>query len=319
MKAITNMRYGGPEVLVLQDLAKPMPKDDEVLVKVYATGLNYADYIHLTGKPLFVRPMVGGVFKPKVTVIGSDIAGIVEAVGKDVQQFKVGDEVFGETWGGFAEYVCAKEKQLALKPKSLSFEQAAALPMAGMTALQALKQKPDLAGKQVLVYGASGGVGSFAVQLAKALGAEVTAVCSTGKMGMLASLGADSIIDYTQEDFSQRDERYDLIIGANGYRSLDDYLRALKPDGLYVATGGKMRQIFEPMLLGKWKARKTAKTLSSLVANASQEHLIELKELVEAGKFVPMIDRVYPLEKAAEAMGYLGGRRARAKIIITLT
>ena len=254
MKAIVYTKYGPPDVLQLKEVEKPTPKDDEVLIKVHAASVNAADLHLLRADPFLVR-LDSGLLKPKNKILGADIAGRVEAVGRNVKQFKPGDEVFGDIsacgWGGFAEYVCARENVLALKSASMTFEEAAAVPMAAVTALQGIRDTGQIKpGQKVLINGASGGVGTFAVQIAKSFGTEVTAVCSTSKMDMVRSIGADHVIDYTKEDFTQNGKRYDLIIGANGHQSLSDYKGALSPEGIYVCTGGTMAQIFESMLLG---------------------------------------------------------------------
>jgi NADPH:quinone reductase-like Zn-dependent oxidoreductase len=251
------------------------------------------------------------------------MAGRVEAVGSAVKQFKPGDEVFGEigAWGNgaFAEYVCVPERAFALKPANLSFEQAAAVPMAAITALQGLRDAGQIqAGKKVLINGASGGVGTFAVQIAKYFGAEVTAVCSTDKMEMVRSLGADHVIDYTREDFTKNDQRYDLILAVNGYHPISAYKRALNPLGIYVMAGGSMAQIFQAMLLGSRMSEKGGRKMGAVSAKINQKDLAVLKELLEAGKIAPVIDRCYPLSEAAEALRYLGEGHARGKIVITM-
>ena len=246
MKAIVYTQYGSPDVLQFKEVATPTPEDDEILVKLYAASLNTLDRGGMRG-PLFARPMIGGLLKPKYKILGSDIAGQVEAVGKNVKRFHPGDEVFGaKDWfgrrrlGGFAEYVCAVEDKLVLKPANISFEAAAAVPVAAITALQGLRDKGQIRqGQKVLIDGASGGVGTFAIQIAKSFGAEVTAVCSTRNQDTARSIGADHVIDYTREDFTQSGLRYDLIMAANAYHSLFDYRRALSRDGIYVWAGGE--------------------------------------------------------------------------------
>ena len=321
MKAIVNTKYGTPDVLTLQEVAKPTPQDDEVLIKVQAVALNYADWISLTGKPLFVRPMVGGPFKPKTIILGADVAGLVETVGKNVTQFQPGDAVFGDLagsgWGGLAEYVVAPEKLLVKKPANITFEQAAAVPMAAVTALQGLRKGQIQAGQKVLINGASGGVGSFAVQIAKAFGAEVTAVCSTSKLDMARTLGADHVIDYTQENFTQNGQQYDLILAANGHHSLSDYKRALTPNGFYICTGGTMAQIFQSLLLGPLRSRG-GQTMGNLAAAPNQDDLAAVAQLLEDGKVTPVIDNCYPLAEAAEAFRYLGKKHAKGKIVVTV-
>jgi len=321
MKAIITEKYGPPDVLRLAEVDKPVPKANEVLVKVRAASLNAFDWHMLLPDPFMVRFMGGGLLKPKNRIIGTDMAGRVEAVGANAAQFKPGDEVYGDLarWGcgTCAEYVCAPEKALALKPKTMTFEQAAAAPMAALTALQGLRDKGHIQkGQKVLVNGASGGVGTFAVQLAKFFGAEVTAVCSTGNMGMARALGADHVVDYTKEDFTRSGRQYDLILAANGFHPLADYKLALAPAGTYVMTGGSMKQIFQAMLLAPWFSMSGNKKMGGIVAHANQKDLAFVKELMEAGKMVPVIDRVYPLADVPEALRYLLAGHARGKVVI---
>jgi len=321
MKAIVTERYGTPDVLKLAEAAKPVPGENEVLIKVKAASLNAFDWHMLLPDPSMVRLMGGGLLKPKNRILGTDMAGRVEAAGANANQFKPGDEVFGDLarWGcgACAEYVCAPEKALAPKPKNMTFEQAAAAPMAALTALQGLRDKaPIRKGQKVLVNGASGGVGTFAVQLAKFFGAEVTAVCSSGNVDMARSLGADHVIDYTKEDFTKSGKPYDLILGANGFHPLSDYKRALAPGGSYVMTGGTMRQIFQAMLLAPWYSISGGKKMGGITAHANQKDLVFIKELMEAGKVVPMIDRVYPLAEVPDALRYLLAGHARGKVVI---
>ncbi len=318
MKAIVYTKYGPPDVLELKEAEKPTPKEDEVLVKVHAASVNAADWHLLRGKPFLVRLMGFGLLKPKKKILGSDIAGLVEAVGRNVKQFQPGDEVFG-MGGGFAEYVCAREDALALKPANISFEEAAAIPIAAVTALQGLRDKGQIqAGQKVLINGASGGVGTFAVQIAKSFGADVTGVCSTRNLDMVRSIGADQVIDYTKEDFTQNGQRYDLILAANGYHSILDYKRALSPKGTYVMTGGSMAQLFQAMLLGPWISMTGSKKMGNLMAKVNQKDLVFMKELLEAGKVKPVIDRRYPLSEVAEAVRYLEEGHAQGKVVITV-
>ena len=267
-----------------------------------------------------VRLMGGGLLKPKNKILGADIAGRVEAVGRNVMQFRLGDDVFGDIGhGGFAEYACARENRLASKPANLSFEEAAAVPMAALTALQGLRDKGRIQpGQKVLINGASGGLGTFAVQIAKSFGAEVTAVCSTGKMDMARSIGADRVIDYTKEDFTKSAPHYDLIFAANGYHPILDYRRALAPKGSYVVAGGAWPQMFQAMLLGPWISMAGSKKMGGLVAKVDPKDLVFIKELLEAGKVKPVIDRRYPLSEVPEALRYLGEGHARGKVVITL-
>jgi NADPH:quinone reductase-like Zn-dependent oxidoreductase len=320
MKAIVRTQYGPPDVLQFTDVEKPTPKDNEVLIKLYAASVNPLDLFHLRGAPW--NRHIPGLRTPKQPVIGCDIAGRVESVGKDAKQFQPGDEVFGVTGfagGGFAEYACAPEAKLARKPANLSLEDAAAVPIAATTALQGLRDKGKLQpGQKVLLDGASGGVGTFAIQIAKSLGAEVTAVCSTRNVDKARSLGADHIIDYTQEDFKQSGQRYELIVGVNAHHSIFDYLRALRPDGTYVAVGGGLRQVFQAMLLAPFLSRIGRKKTCFFVANINHKDLAFLKELIEAGKLVSVIDRRYPLSEAAEAIRYLEKGHAQGKIVLTV-
>lgn len=323
MKAIVYTEYGTPDVLHLEEVAKPTPKDGEVLVKIRAVSLNAADRFMLSGSPFLVRLMTGGLRKPGITTPGADIAGEIEAVGRHVTQFQPGDAVFGDLsgcgWGGLAEYVTAPETVLARKPASISFEQAAAAPMAAVTALQGLRNKGQIrAGQKVLVNGASGGVGTFAVQIAKSFGAEVTAVCSAGKLETARAIGADHVIDYTQENFTQNGKRYDLIFAANGYHSLSDYKRVLSAGGTYVCAGGTMPQIFQSMLLGPLMSLSGRQKMGNIAAAPNQADLTFVAELLEAGKVRPVIDSHYPLEQTPDAFRRLTAGHARGKIIITV-
>jgi NADPH:quinone reductase-like Zn-dependent oxidoreductase len=301
---------------------RPTPKEDEVLIRIYAASINKGDWYALTGKPLMAR--IGGLLRPKHKILGNDVAGRIEAVGKSVRQFEPGDEVFGDMYwrglGAFAGFVTTPENLLVHKPANISFEEAAAVPVAAVVALQGIRDKGQiLPGQKVLINGASGGVGTFAVQIAKYFGAEVTAVCSTGKIDMVRSIGADHVIDYTQEDFTQSGKRYDLIIGANGHHSLSDYKRALRPEGTYVCSGGTMAQLFQSMLLGPLMSNKGGKQLMGLGSmKQSQSDLVVMKELLEAGKVIPVIDRRYPLGEVPEAFRYFGEGHAKGKVIITV-
>jgi NADPH:quinone reductase-like Zn-dependent oxidoreductase len=319
MKAIAYHHYGSPDVLEYEEIEKPVPNDNEVLIKVCAAALNALDWRLMRGKPVFARLMVGGLLKPKEARPGVDVAGQVEAVGRNVTGFKPGDEVFGVCKGACAEYVCAIEDKLALKPANISFEEAAAVPVAAVTALQGLRDKGRIQpGQKVLVDGASGGVGTFAVQIAKLFGAEVTAVSSTGKLDTARSIGADHVIDYTREDFTQSGERYDLIIAANAYHSIFDYRRALNPNGIYVMAGGGGIQILQAMLLAPLLSLVGSKEMRFFMAKLKKTDLILLKDFLAAGKIVSVIDRRYPLSDAAEALRYLEEGHARGKIVITL-
>jgi NADPH:quinone reductase-like Zn-dependent oxidoreductase len=320
MKAIVQHKYGSPDVLQLKEVEKPTPKDDEVLIKIHAASVNAYDWHFLTADIFLIRLMGGGLLKPKNTRPGADIAGRVEAVGRNVKQFQPDDEVFGDIGrGGFAEYACTPDSRLALKPANLSFEEAAAVPMAALTALQALRDEGQIhPGQKVLIYGASGGVGTFAVQIAKTFGAEVTAVCSPRNLDQARFIGADHIIDYTKENFTQNGQQYDLILAANGYHSLSAYKRALAPKGIYVMAGGSMAQIFQAMLMGSWMSETGGKKMGGVSAKMDQKDLGLIKELIEAGKVKPVMDRRYSLSEAAEALRYLGAGHARGKVVITM-
>jgi NADPH:quinone reductase-like Zn-dependent oxidoreductase len=322
VKAIVYTKYGSPDVLELKEVEKPTPKDDEVLIKVHAAAVNAGDWHLLRGVPFLVR-LMSGVLKPKNRILGADIAGRVEAVGRNVKQFRPGDEVFGDLsgcgFGGFAEYVCARENALASKPASMTFEEAAAVPSAGVTALQALREKGQIQlGQKVLINGASGGVGTFAVQIAKSFGAEVTGVCSTRNVDMVRSIGADQVIDYTQEDFTKNGQRYDLIMAVNGYHPISAYKRALSPRGMYVMTGGANAQMFQAMLLGPWISMTGRKKMGNVLKKSNQKDLVFMKELLEASKVVPVIDRRYPLSEVAEALRYVEEGHAKGKAVITV-
>jgi NADPH:quinone reductase-like Zn-dependent oxidoreductase len=324
MKAVVYTKYGSPDVLQIKDIEKPAPKDNEVLIKIHAASVNAYDWHFLTADIFLIRLMGVGLLKPKYTGLSVDIAGRIEAVGKNVKQFQPGDDVYGMVKGGFAEYACALENALALKPSNLSFDEAAAVPMAAVTALQGLRDNGRIqAGQKVLINGASGGVGTFAVQIAKSFGAEVTAVCSTRNVEQARSLGADHVIDYTKEDFTQSQgaqggQQYDLIFAANGYHPLSAYKRALTPKGIYIMAGGSRAQMFQAMLMGKWMSERGGRKMGGVTAKRSQKDLVILKELLEAGKIVPVIDRRYPLNEAAEALRYLGAGHARGKVVITV-
>jgi NADPH:quinone reductase-like Zn-dependent oxidoreductase len=324
MKAIVYTVYGSPDVLRLEEVEKPTPKDDEVLVKVYAASANPLDWHIMRGEPFLAR-LSGGLRKPKHTRLGADVAGRVEAIGKNVTQFKPGDEVFGEIFGSglgsFAEYVSVREGELALKPANLSFEQAASTPVVGFTAIQGLRDTGHIqAGQKVLINGASGGIGTFAVQYAKSCGAEVTGVCSGRNVEMVRSIGADYVIDYTAEDFTRTGKQYDLIYDTVGNRSVSDYKRALTPNGRCVVAGfTTMARLFEHMLLGAWASKTGSKKVGLMgTAQANKMDLLVIKELLETGKVVPVIDKRYSLSETAEAIRYLETGRARGKVVITV-
>jgi len=318
VKAIVYTQYGPPEVLKLLEVEKPVPKDDEVVVKVHAASVNALDWHYMRGTPYLMR-IVAGLRRPNVTRLGVDVAGVVEATGKGVSEFRPGDPVFGSCRGAFAEYACTKADRLVSKPAALSFEEAAAVPVAGFTALQALRDAGKIRpGQKVVIDGAGGGVGTYAVQLARAFGAEVTAVCGTGNLTTMRSLGADHVVDYTQEDFTRNGQQYDLILGANAHHSLLDYRRALSPDGIYVMTGGGGAQMLQAMLLAPFLSLIGKKKLRMKGAKAHKQDLLALKELLEAGKIKPVIDRRYPLTETAEAIRYLEAGHAKGKVVITI-
>jgi NADPH:quinone reductase-like Zn-dependent oxidoreductase len=322
MKAIICPKYGSPDVLQLRDVVKPVPLEDEVLIQIHAASLNSRDLRMLRAKPVFMRLMPGGLFRPKNKILGADVAGRVEAIGCNIKQFKPGDEVFGYLPSGtghgtFTEFVCAKENLITLKPANLTFEQAAAVPVAAMTALQGLRDNGNIQpGQKVLIYGASGGVGTFAVQISKAFGAEVTAVCSTRNLEMVRSLGADHVIDYKNEDFTQNGQEYNLILAVNGYRPISDYLHALKPEGSYVVSGGSMLQLFQTATSKKKVSRTGRQKISIVSLVQSQKDLALIKELLEAGKILPVIDRCYPLSETPEAFGYFEQVHPKGKVVI---
>lgn len=322
MKAIYCKEYGPLENLSIAEVDTPQPGDNEVLVRVAATSVNFNTIAHVTGKPVIARMMGLGVGNPKHPVPGNDVAGRVAAVGKDVSRFSPGDEVYGDVseygWGAFAQYVCAADSALTLKPAGVSFEEAAAVPEAGLVALQALRDAGKLRKtEKVLIYGASGGIGTFAVQIAKAMGAEVTAVCSNRNIELVRSIGADHIIDYTKDDFLETKNQYDLILATAGYRPLSDYFRALNPRGRYVATGGEMKQIFQAMLLGPLYSRREGKRGSSFLVKPNKD-LLYMSELLNSGSVKPVIDRSYPLHKSGEALKYYAAGKAQGKVVVTI-
>lgn len=324
MKAIVYKKYGTPDVLELKDIETPVPRDDEVLIEVHAASVNALDWHLLTADVFLIRLMGGGVFRPRKQMLGADIAGRVIDAGNSVTRFRNGAAVFGTAGGGvggFAEYVCAREGSLELKPANISFEEAAAVPLAALTALQGLRDKGQIEPWQkVLVHGASGGVGTFAVQIAKSFGADVTAVCSSGKAETARSIGADHVIDYTRDDFTRSGVLYDLILVANGNRSLGDYARALKPGARCVLIGGGKTSVVAILagLIAQWWISKTrGKSIGSFIANINLEDLSSVKDLLESGKIQPVIDRRYPLSETAEALRYLGEGHAGGKVVIT--
>jgi NADPH:quinone reductase-like Zn-dependent oxidoreductase len=321
MKAIVYSHYGSPDVLQYEEVEKPAAGDDEVLIKVHAASVNPLDWHFLRGRPYIMRIMAG-LRKPKMTRLGVDVAGQVEAVGRNVTQFKPGDEVFGNCRGAFAEYVCASERALVLKPDNVTFEQAASVPVAGFTALQGLRDKGQIQpGQKVLINGAAGGVGTFAVQIAKSFGADVTGVCSTRNVAMVRSIGADRVIDYTQEDFTKSEQRYDLIFDSVGNYSLFALRRVLNPKGIYVAVGGPdgrwigpLAGLIKTLVLSLFVSQK----LVMFLARGGKEALTVMRDLMESGKVTPVIDRRYSLSEVPEAIRYLEQGHARGKVVITL-
>ena len=320
MKAILYTRYGPPDVLQLNEVEKPTPKDHQVLVKVHAASVNALDWRPFTMPLLLLRLMSGGASKPKDPSVGVDVAGTVEAVGKDVTEFRPGDEVFGVAPGSFAEYVANAASKFARKPANVSFEAAAAVPVAAFTALQGLRDNGKIQpGQKVLIDGASGGVGIYAVQIAKAFGAEVTAVYRTRNLDMVRSMGADHVIDYTREDFTKKEQRYDLILAVNGHHPILAYKKALGPNGICVVAGGSFSQIIQSLLLGPLISKFGNKKIGFMgIAKTSKEDLLVLKELLEAGKITPIIDKCYPLSETAKAIKYLIEEHGRGKVVITV-
>lgn len=327
MKAIVQSEYGSADVLSLEELEKPVVADNEVLVRVRSAGVHAGDWHLMRGDPFLIRLISGGVLKPKITTIGTDMAGQVETVGKDVTQFQPGDEVFGDLsecgFGAFSEYVAVPENALAHKPANLSFEESATVPVSGLAALQALRDYGEIqSGQRVLINGASGGVGSFAVQLAKGFGAEVTAVCSTSKIAMVKSLGADTVVDYRQSDPTKPTQPYDLIVDAAAYRPFSDFLDALAPGGTYVMVGGATSEFFRSMLLGsfteRFKDKASRRHVKCLVSTPNQADLTVLKDWIKAGKLKPFVDRTYPLAEVATAIRYVEERHVKGKVAISV-
>ncbi|MCX6134303.1 MAG: NAD(P)-dependent alcohol dehydrogenase [Ignavibacteriales bacterium] len=326
MKAIVYHNYGSPDVLKCEEVEKPTPGDNEVLIQVRAASVNPLDWHFVRGIPYFLRIMAG-VRKPKSTRLGVDLAGKVEAVGRNVTRFKPGDEVFGTGHGAFAEYACSTENKLALKPARLTFEQAAAVPVAAITALQGLRDKGQIQpGQRVLINGAAGGVGTFAVQIAKSLGVHVTGVCSTRNVDLVKSVGADHVIDYTKEDFAQKGERYDLILDNVGNRSFDDCRRVMVAKGILVSNGGGSLKENEGSWLGPITGSIAALALSpfmsqkmvTILASITNTDLTALRELMDAGKVTPVIDRSYRLIEVPDAIRHVEEGHARGKVVITM-
>jgi NADPH:quinone reductase-like Zn-dependent oxidoreductase len=320
LKASVYHEYGSPDVLKLEEVQKPTPADNQLLIKVYAASINRSDWEGLIGKPLYAR--IGGLFKPGNRILGSDIAGTVEAVGKDIKKFKPGDEVFGlmmNYGGGFAEYACKSEKALALKPAGMTFEEAAAIPQAAFIAVQGIREKGGVQpGQKVLINGAGGGTGTFAIQLAKLAGAEVTGVDNAEKLELIRSLGADHVIDYTKEDFTRNGKQYDLILDVIANRSIFAYKRALKPNGRYFMAGGSVATMFQSLLLGPLLRRITGRSVKLLMVETDSKDLVYITELIESGKVKLVIDKRYLLSETAEALRYLGEGHAKGKVVITV-
>jgi len=316
MKAIVYTKYGSPDVLQLKEVEKPTPKDNEVLIKVYASSINDWDWNLLRGN---FQGRIGAFLKPKYKILGSDVAGQIESVGKNVTKFQPGDKVFGDlcsrSWGCFAEYVCAPENALTLKPASMTFEEAAAIPQAGILALQGVRKGQIQKGQKVLINGAGGGAGSFAVQIAKSFGAEITGVDSTEKLDMMRLIGADHVIDYTKEDFTKNGQTYDFILDFAAHHPFFDYKRALNPKGIYVVVGGSSARVFQVVFLG---LLISGSKKMGLLLHKPNNDLDSLTKLIETGKVKPIIDKIYPLSKAAKAFQYFGEGHAKGKIVITL-
>lgn len=316
MKTITQTKYGPPDVLQLKEVAKPMPKDGEVLVEVMAASINYSDWVYVRGKPFVARLMGSGMLKPKNILLGADIAGRVEEVGKNAKQFQPGDEIYTDLsvcgWGGFAEYVVVPEHVITLKPANLTFEEAAAVPQASIVALQGLRDAGKIQpGKKVLINGASGGIGTFAVQIAKFFGAEVTGVCSAKNFDLVRSLGADEVIDYTQEDITLSGQRYDLILDIKAYRPVSDWERVLDPKGIYALAGGSIIRIMQTAMAGNER-------MVNFQEKPTQADLDFMAELIESGKVTPVIDKRYPLSEISEAIKHYGKGHSRGKVVITV-
>ncbi|KAB2331280.1 NAD(P)-dependent alcohol dehydrogenase [Bacillus mesophilum] len=322
MKAIISERYGQADSLTLREVVIPSLDRNQVLVKVHASSINFGNLVLLTGKPLPAR-LAFGLLKPKYSIPGGDVAGIVEAVGENVTGFQIGDEVFGDLstsgWGAFAQYTAANETSLALKPSNLTFAEAAAVPMAGATALQAIRDSGKLAaGMKVLLHGASGGVGTFAIQIAKVYGAEVTAVVSTRNTEMARALGADHVLDYQKENLENHEQTYDVIFGVNGAQPLSVYNRLLKENGQFIHVGGESSQMYQTLLKGSWLSMVGKKKYSTFLHRTKQEDLLFLKEQIEAGKIRPIIDREYSLQEVPKAIQYFEKGRSQGKVIISV-
>jgi NADPH:quinone reductase-like Zn-dependent oxidoreductase len=320
MRAVVYTRYGTPDVLQIKEVDKPLPTDDQILIKIHAVSINGSDREGLIGKPLYSR--IGGLRKPGNPILGSDIAGVVEAAGRNNTEFQVGDEVFGEIpgyHGGFAEYVCLRGRTLAKKPNSLTFEEAAAIPQGGVIALNGINKNGNVqTGQKVLINGAGGSGGTFALQLAKLQGAEVTGVDNTYKLDFLRSLGADHVMDHRREDFTKSGNRFDLILDLVAHRSAFAYARALKPNGTYLFTGGSVTTLFQILFFGALIRRTTSRNVRLLMVPQNREDLIAITEFVEAGRVRPVIDRTYPFDEIPEAMRYVSEGYAKGKVVIKM-
>jgi NADPH:quinone reductase-like Zn-dependent oxidoreductase len=323
MKAIVHERYGRPDVLELRDIDVPAIADNQVLLRVRASSVNPAEWYGVTG-PFFARALGGGLRRPKSTKVGADVAGVVEAVGKDVTEFQPGDEVFGTSGAAWAEYAPAREVRLVRKPANVSFEEAAAVPIAALTALQALRDKGQVQpGQKVLINGASGGVGTFAVQIAKALGADVTAVCSTRNVDLARSLGADRVVDYSQEDFTRRSERHELMIDIAGSKPFRKFKRVLTPEATVVVVGAKFPSNggigpLSHVIGTRVASLGRSQTVKFFIAKIEKDDLELMRELMESGKVKPVVDKTFELSETADALSYLGEGHARGKVIITM-
>ena len=321
MKAFLFAKYGPPDVLELREVKTPIPKDNEVLIRVHATSVNDWDWCLVRGKPFFIR-LMGGLSRPKITILGVDVAGRVETVGRNVKKYQVGDDVYGDLsecgFGGFAEYVCANENALALKPASMTFTEAAAIPHAAMLAVQGLSEIGQIQPRQkILINGAGGGVGFFAVQIAKLIGVDVTGVDSASKLDMMRSMGFDQVIDYAQEDFTKNGQRYDLVLDTKTNRSTFDYVRALSPDGTYVTVGGSMIRLLQALFLGPWISKIRKKNIR-IVALEPNKDLDYINELFEAGKIKPVIDGPYEFSEVPEAIRRFGEGKHKGKVVIAV-
>jgi NADPH:quinone reductase-like Zn-dependent oxidoreductase len=320
MKAVVYARYGSPEVLRLDDVERPRPRNDQVLIKVHAVSVNASDWECLRGRPMYAR--IGGPLRPRFKILGSDIAGRVEAVGPGVTRLRPGDDVFGDNlalMGGFAEYACAREKALAVKPAGMSFDEAAAIPQAGVIALQGIRHRGRVqSGQRVLVNGAGGGAGMFAVQLAKLAGAHVTGVDNAGKLEFVRSLGADRVVDYASTDFTRTGEQYDLVLDLVAHRSAFAYRRALAAKGRYFYVGGSVPTLLQALLVGPLIGRTAGKRVRVLMVQPNPRDLLAVAELCQAGIIVPVIDRRFALSEVPDALRYLGEGRAKGKLVITV-